>query len=52
MPPTHNEDHYRTDVVRLWRLERHKQPYRSERSKEERKEQGRGKSQGDITGSR
>lgn len=37
MPTTHNETHYRADVVRLGLLKRHEQPYRSEES-----EMGRG----------
>lgn len=35
VPATHNEKHYRTDVVRLCRLERHGQPRRSEASETE-----------------
>lgn len=48
MPTTYNEKHYRTDVVRLWRLERHEQLYRSEESCNA----GGGKKQGGMSGSR
>lgn len=40
MPTTHNETHYRADVVRLGWLKRHEQPYRSEESGRERPGQG------------
>lgn len=30
MPSTHDERNYIADVVRLWRLERHEQPNRSD----------------------
>lgn len=33
MPTAHNETHYRADVVRLVRLKRHAQPYRSEKGR-------------------
>lgn len=53
MPTTHNEKHYRTDVVRLRRFERHERPYRSEEGeKRARKARGRRKSGKHIVGSK